>query len=62
MKVILGTVALLASLMGLDVVDSDRQVVVLAGWVWFVVLVVAGLLLLGTSVAQSAGWRNHGHR
>ncbi len=55
MKVILGAVALLASVMGLDVIDSDRQVVVVAGWVWFLVLVAAGLLLVGTSVVQRPG-------
>ncbi len=34
------------SLVGLDVVDSARTVVVLGGYVWFAVFAVAALLLV----------------
>lgn len=44
-RVLLGLGLVAAGLIGLDVVDSDRTVVVVAGWSWCVLLVGAGLAL-----------------
>lgn len=52
MKAILGVVAILASLVGLDIVDSDRTVVVVAGWAWFLSLLAIGLALLASTFAE----------
>jgi len=52
MKASLGVVAILASLVGLDVVDSDRTVVVVAGWAWFLGLLAIGLAILASTFTE----------
>ncbi len=61
-KPLLGALAILVSLIGLDVVDSDVGIVVVAGWLWFFVLVVAGVVLLAAALAQTVKRRQHGRR